>query len=103
VTPLHPLSLTRLRALRCLHAPAHPQGSCRPISLLGVKNTGSFGVYSRYDIPLATFSSDSPSPSSSTDFKGCGGNGFWDVNTIELRSFKTWSIYACVDNVMLYY
>jgi hypothetical protein len=91
------------------HAPfcrlaAAPQGSCRPTSLMGLKSTGAFGTFSRYDVPLAAFSSDSPGIVSSTsDFDGCGGNGFWDVNTIEFRNFKNWKVYTCVDNVMLYY
>jgi hypothetical protein len=87
-----------------LPPPIAAQGSCRPASLVAVQNTGYFAAYSRYDIPLAAFSSESASPVSSTsDFKGCGGNGAWDVNTIEFRNFKNWKIYTCVDNVMLYY
>jgi hypothetical protein len=66
-----------------------------------MKNTGTFGSYTRYDIWLTGFSSASY-PSYAADFDGCGGNGFWDVNTIEFRNFKTWKQWACIDNVMLY-
>ena len=69
---------------------------------MGLQNTGTFGAYARYDIFLPSFSSANWL-SYPTDFAGCGGNGYFDVNTIEFRNFKSWKQWACVDNVMLYY
>jgi hypothetical protein len=56
-----------------------------------------------YTIALDAFDFNKPADQyqAQADFAGCGGNGFWDVNTLEVRNFKWWSQWVCIDEVYL--
>lgn len=70
-------------------APINLQGSCRPAPLSSLAASEVRDGYSRLVIPLNRFSFDRPADLLVTeDFAGCGGGGYWDVNTIELRNFR---------------
>ena len=81
------------------------QGSCRPLSLKDLKPSGSSAGNSfvPYTIALDAFDFNKPADQfkADADFNGCGGNGNWDANTIEIRNFRWWSQWACIDEVYL--
>ena len=78
------------------------QGSCRPVNIQTLTQTGWNGAYTRYNVYLAMFDFDNPtSMNDPSQFKGCGGNGYWDVNRIEFRNAQRYSQQICVDRLSL--